>query len=160
MIRLVIVLIAFCILGCHSTGKPKKPKNLIPKDEMANIMYDVFVLNAAKGANKTKLEDNGIFPQDYVFKKYNIDSLQFVQSNEYYGYYVEEYESIILQVEDRINRDKEKYQKLIDQEELDKKRRRDSIKSLSDSLRTKKDTKKKPLERVDYKNYPDEESSK
>lgn len=154
----VIVLLALGLLGCHSADQPKKPENLIPKDKMVDIMYDVFILNAAKGANKTKLENNGVFPQDYVFEKYTIDSLQFAQSNEYYGSNIDDYEAIILKVEQRIKDDKDKYQKLLDEEELAKKKKRDSIRSLSDSLRTKKDTKKKPLERVDHKNYPDKSS--
>lgn len=161
MRRVVFFLIAICLLGCYSVDKPKKPDNLISKDKMVDIMYDVFILNAAKGANKIKLEEHGVFPQDYVFKKHNIDSLQFALSNEYYGFYVEDYESIIARVEDRITRNKGKYQKLIDDEETDKRRKRDSIKALSDSLKIENKKKleaTKELERVDYKNYPDESS--
>lgn len=157
----VFFLIAICLLGCYSVDKPKKPDNLISQDKMVDIMYDVFILNSAKGANKAKLEDQGIFPQDYVFKKHNIDSLQFALSNEYYGFYVEDYEAIIGRVEERINRNKDKYQKLIDDEEKDKQRKRDSIKTLSDSIKIenkKKIEAIKQLERVDYKNYPDESS--
>lgn len=157
----IIFIIALCVLGCYSVNKPKKPDNLISKDKMAEILYDVFILNAAKGANKIKLEDNGIFPKDYVYEKYNIDSLQFAQSNEYYGFLVEDYEQIIGKVEERITNEKVKYQNLIDREEKDKQRKRDSIKSLSDSIRMNiknKNETKKELERVDYKNYPDTSS--
>lgn len=130
----VILLIVSSFIGCNSFSKPKKPDNLIPKDKMAEIMYEVFVLNAAKGANKSKLENKGIYPQDYIFEKYKVDSLQFASSNEYYGFYVEDYESIISEVEKRIETDKKKYQNLIDKAAKERTRKKDSIKKLSDSL--------------------------
>lgn len=101
------IYIAFVILfvGCNS-DRPSKPKNLIPKDEMSEIIYDVFILNAAKGVNKKVLENNGIFPQDYVYKKYRIDSLQFALSNEYYSYNIEMYESIMEKVKSKIEFEK------------------------------------------------------
>ena len=36
-------------------------------------MYDAFILNSAKGVNKRVLEKNGVFPEEYIFEKYNID---------------------------------------------------------------------------------------
>ncbi|OUR98304.1 hypothetical protein A9Q86_14735 [Flavobacteriales bacterium 33_180_T64] len=131
----VILLIVISFIGCNSFNKPEKPENLISKDKMVDIMYEVFILNAAKGANKSKLENKGIYPQDYIFEKYKIDSLQFAMSNEYYGFYVEDYESIIGEVEKRIEKDKDKYQELIDEAAKERTRKKDSIKQLSDSLR-------------------------
>jgi hypothetical protein len=159
MKRYIAVLIVISFFGCHSSSKPKKPENLISKDKMVNILYDVFILNAAKGANKSILEEQGIYPENYVFEKYDIDSLQFALSNDYYGFYVEDYESIIERVESRIDSDKETYKVLAEKEEKDKQRKRDSIRELSDSTKvksTKKPVKKK--ERVDYKDYIDKSS--
>ena len=95
------------LVGCNS-DRPSKPDNLISKDDMSEIIYDVFVLNAAKGVNKKILENNGIFPQDYIFKKYKIDSLQFALSNEYYAYNIDMYESIMAKVKLKIEFEKKK----------------------------------------------------
>lgn len=152
----VILFILMSFIGCNSIDKPEKPENLISKDKMADIMYDVFILNAAKGASKSVLENKGIYPEDFVFKKYKIDSLQFAKSNEYYGFYVEEYESILAKVEQRIETDKLKYQKQIDDEEKQKQEKKDSIKKLSNSLKIKKKDTTKILKRLDYKDYPDD----
>lgn len=157
MKRILIVLVIISFFGCYSDSKPKKPENLISKDKMANILYDVFILNAAKGSNKSILEAQGIYPENYVFEKYNIDSLQFALSNDYYGFYVEEYESIIARVEKRIDNDKITYKALAEKEEKDKQRKRDSIRALSDSTKIK--SIKKPVQKekkVDYKDYIDE----
>lgn len=152
MKKFLIILVASTILSCDRTEKPAVPDNLLSKDKMVEVLYDVYILNAAKGASKTVLEKNGVFPEDYVFQKHNIDSLQFAESNAYYGFYVEEYESILSQLEKKIDANQEKYQILIDKEVEDRKRHQDSIKKLADTLTVKK--KKKPSNRVDYKDYP------
>ncbi len=136
MRKFSFLLMVFSILACNRSSRPEKPDNLIPKEKMSKILYDVFILNAAKGTSKSVLEENGIFPETYVFEKYNIDSLQFAQSNNYYSYKVKTYEAIMAQVDTMINVDKRKYQARIDAEIEEKKLERDSIKKLSDSLKT------------------------
>lgn len=128
------ILIFLVLLGCNKSTRPEKPENLIPKDDMANVLYDVFILNAAKGAAKSVLEDHGIFPEEYVFDKYNIDSLQFALSNAYYSYDIKTYEAIVSKVEERINTEKEFYQSEIEKDVERQKRERDSLNKLSDSL--------------------------
>lgn len=155
----VFLIVVLSLLGCHSSGKPDKPDHLISKDKMVDILFDVYILNASKGANKTILETKGVYPENYIFDKYNIDSLQFALSNDYYGFYVLDYESIINRVEKRINDNKEIYKLLAEKEQKEKQRRRDSLRDLTDSIRhqrlKKPETKK---ERVDYKSYKDESS--
>jgi hypothetical protein len=148
MKQIIVLLMTLSLIACNSIDKPKEPENLISKDKMVDILYDVFVINAAKGTSKGILEDNGIYPEDYVFKKHQIDSLQFALSNEYYGFHMEEYESIIARVEERFNTDKDRFQARIDKDKEDKQRKKDSIKKLSDTLKIIKSrkfpTSKKP----------------
>lgn len=113
------LLIAFGILlfGCGGTDRPPKPDNLISKEKMPEIIYDVFLLNAAKGINKRILEKNGILPQEYVYKKHNIDSLQFAQSNDYYSYDTKTYEGIMNKVKQKIEVEKAKNDSINSKEE-------------------------------------------
>lgn len=134
MRKLLILLILVSIFSCNSFDKPKKPENLISQDKMVDVLYDVFILTSAKGTSKGILEDHGIYPENYVFEKHKIDSLQFALSNEYYGFHVEDYESILARVEDRFNKDKAKFEADIAAEGKEKKRKKDSIKKLSDSI--------------------------
>ncbi|WP_425076702.1 DUF4296 domain-containing protein [Psychroserpens sp. S379A] len=140
-IYLIIIIFGFCV-ACNKIEKPKKPDNLIAKEKMVDILFDVYVFNAAKVTNKRKLENNNVTPDVYIYKKHNIDSLQFVNSNEYYAFNINEYEDIIDKVETRIKTQKEKYQKEIDKEEAEKKKQRDSIKRAIDTLKPKKKVKK------------------
>ena len=96
-------------------------------------LYDLNVLNAAKGINKNVLETNGIQPETFLFNKHNIDSLQFAQSNNYYAYDTKTYESIVTKVKERMESDKVKYEALAEKE----KKKQDSIIA---AAKKKKDT--------------------
>jgi hypothetical protein len=124
------LLISSVFLGCNKLDKPKKPDNLIPKDEMVNVIYDVFLLNSAKGVQKKTLELNGIFPENYVYEKYSIDSTQFALSNNYYVYDTEVYKGIMDKVKARITTEKKIVEELKEREEKEATARKDSIKKL------------------------------
>lgn len=131
----IIFILGLCT-ACNRIEKPKKPENLIAKDKMVDILFDVFVFNAAKGTDKRILEKNNVTPDVYIYEKYQIDSLQFVKSNEYYAYDIKDYEEMINKVEAKIEAKKIFYQKEIDLEEERRRKRLDSIKNLGDTLRT------------------------
>ena len=114
---LVFIMYIILFVGCNSVNRPKKPDNLISKDKMSEIIYDVYIMNSAKGINKTLLENNGILPQEFIYKKHSIDSLQFANSNDYYAFDTEVYEGIINKVKEKIESEKVKYE-AINQEEL------------------------------------------
>ena len=83
--QLKYILLLLIVFSCKSNSidKPKKPDNLISKDKMTEIIYDISLINSAKGVNKKLIENEGIIPVEYIYTKHNIDSLQFVLSNEY-----------------------------------------------------------------------------
>lgn len=124
--------IIICLFfSCNSSiEKPQKPENLIPEDKMAEIMYDVFLLNSAKGVNKILLETNGVLPEKYVFEKYSIDSTQFAESNNYYVYNTKTYESILNKIKEKIDLKKKEYEALDKIEEAEKMKKADSIREI------------------------------
>lgn len=132
-IRIVIIfIVTLLVLACNNKNKPKAPNNLISKAKMEQILYDLYIINAAKGVNRKLLEKNGFEPETYVLTKYNIDSTQFADSNAYYAFDTEEYKSIIEKVKAKLEKDKKTFEKLEKKEGMAAKRRRDSIKN-SDS---------------------------
>lgn len=131
MRNFLILSIVILLIGCNSSDRPKKPDNLISQDKMSDIIYDVFLLNSAKGINKKVLENTGVLPQDYVFQKHNIDSLQFALSNNYYAYDAKTYEDIMKKVKERIDTDKV----IVDALVLKENKTKDSLnKKVSDSV--------------------------
>lgn len=135
MKHVLYILILISLVGCHSVDRPRKPKDLIPKDKMSDIMYDLYILNAAKGINKKVLELNGIMPTDYVYKKYEIDSAQFAQSNTYYAYDTEVYAALVEKVKVNLEREKVIYEKLTSEE----RRVRDSVRKAEKKPRVPKE---------------------
>jgi len=87
--------------GCNSNSV-EKPKNLIDKDKMVDILYDISLLEAIKTQNinggMTAKAGN-----DFIYKKYKIDSVQFVKSNKYYASDIEGYKKMFEKVKERLS---------------------------------------------------------
>lgn len=137
-LKILTILCVLVGLGCNSNRieRPKKPKNLIKKQEMVNILYDMSILTASKGVNRKLLEENGILPKDFVYEKYGIDSVQFALSNEYYAYNLETYEEIFNQVKHRLTQEKKVLDSLKNIEAEERKKRRDQEKEAKEPKET------------------------
>ncbi|MGC4040619.1 MAG: DUF4296 domain-containing protein [Flavobacterium sp.] len=95
---IIIICCAFSVLGCNSVDKPS---NLIAKDKMIDILYDMSLLEAIKNQNV----NGGITPKmgdEYIYKKYKIDSIQFVKSNKYYASDIDAYKKMFEEVKERL----------------------------------------------------------
>lgn len=122
----IYVCTGLLMVSCYTFNKPKKPKHLISKSEMVNILIDLKLVISANGVNKKILENHGIYSEDYIYKKHNIDSLQFALSNNYYAYYVEDYDGIYAKVKDSLEALSKIYKEL-EAKELIEKRIKDSL---------------------------------
>lgn len=100
---ILISLIFMVACNNNKIKQPKKPDNLIKKDKMVQVLYDMAIITAAKGSHKRTIEEKGIVPEQLIFKKHEIDSMQFVLSNEYYSYDIDIYEEIYEEVRNRLN---------------------------------------------------------
>lgn len=132
------------VTSCYKFDKPDKPKNLIPKEQMVNILLDIRLLSSANGSNKIILENNNIYQNTYIYNKYQIDSLQFALSNNYYAYYVKDYKAIYAKVKDSLDVLRNEFKALEEQERIEK-RAADSIARLK-----KKDTLKPNIDSQDF----------
>lgn len=93
------------VVGC--TSSVEKPKNLIGKDQMVNVLYDLSLLQAVRMQNISGgINQKGI--NEYIFKKYKIDSVQLAQSNKYYASDLEEYKKIVAAVKVKLEADAKK----------------------------------------------------
>ena len=112
---------------------------------MVNILVDMAIMSSAKGVNKSNIEKNGIIPDEYIYKKNNIDSTTFAESNAYYAFDIKKYDAIYLRVKDSLTILREKY-KAIDEEEKKIKEKKDSINraKINEEKRKKYDNRKEP----------------
>ena len=93
------------ILSCKE-GVVKKPENLIEKEIMVDVMYDLALLEAIKYQSPNALQAHKINPDEYIYKKYKIDSAQFAQSNMYYASDYKEYKKMYDQINSRLVKNK------------------------------------------------------
>ncbi|MDX1362711.1 DUF4296 domain-containing protein [Arenibacter latericius] len=101
MVKYLLPIILLFLISCNEEVV-KKPNNLIPKDKMVTILYDVSLLNAGRSINQNVLNEYDIVPMEYIYKKHNIDSLQLVDSDTYYASLPIVYEAIYTQVKEKI----------------------------------------------------------
>ena len=67
------------MIGCSSNA----PEDLISKEKMESIIFDIMILNASSGYD-LKI-DNDMISDELIFRKYDIDSAQFYNSELYYS---------------------------------------------------------------------------
>ena len=90
------LLIILLFIGCSDNV----PYNLINKEKMENIIFDIMILNASSGFD-LKIDDN-LLSDELIYKKHNIDSLQFFESELYYSKNPREHYEIYAKVKIRI----------------------------------------------------------
>jgi hypothetical protein len=78
------------------------PKDLIPEAEMTEILYDLALINGIRTTNPTTLDTYEIETMPYIYEKYDIDSIQFVQSDQYYASVPVIYQRMYQSITDRI----------------------------------------------------------
>jgi Domain of unknown function (DUF4296) len=102
----------FFVLSSCGNSVLDKPNNLIDDDTMIEILTDLSIMDAMKSQNSVngtlKFEVN-----DYVFKKYQIDSLQFAQSNKYYASDVPKYKRMYKIVNEKLTARKTELDQMI-----------------------------------------------
>ena len=114
-----ILMILLVLISCVE-NLIEKPDNLIPRDKMVTILEEMAILNAGRTTNTLILKENGIEPTEYLFEKYGIDSISFVESDRYYASLPLEYVSMYEEIEASL---------------IEKKEILDATKKINDSLK-------------------------
>ncbi len=106
MRKIIFFCFVILIFGCKESAI-EKPSNLIEKDKMVDILYDISLLESVRSQNiKGGISSSEI--NQFIFKKYKIDSIQFVSSNKYYASDVEGYKKMFEKVKGKLEEDTKK----------------------------------------------------
>ena len=150
--KILLFLVVLSILFSCKKELVKTPNHLIEKEKMVNIMYDLALLEAIKIQNPSSLDSFKINSNEYIFKKYKIDSLQFAQNNIYYAADYKEYKKMFEKIKSRLDKNKISVENVIKEkkkkdillkrqkQKLKIKREADSIKKVKQELKSKKET--------------------
>ncbi len=102
MKKIIATIIGLIVLVSCNISPIAKPDNLIEEKVMTDILYDLMILDAIKTQNPYDTIKKYIKPKEYVFKKYKIDSLQFVKSNQYYISQIDVYKKMYDEIHERL----------------------------------------------------------
>lgn len=101
-----LLVIVFSLVSCtHSVVE--KPERLIDKEVMVDILCDIAILQSAENFNTALFSEKNIKINDLIYKRYNIDSVSFAQSNRYYAANPHQYQKMFKQVAEKIAQKKE-----------------------------------------------------
>lgn len=91
-----------------------EPENLISEDKMVNIIYDLALLEGVKTYNSSTFQS--LKSNEFVYKKYRIDSLQFAKSSQYYAVDINRYKKMYEEVGKRIESNRAHIDSLVGKE--------------------------------------------
>lgn len=150
MKKIIYLFLFISIAACTSNTILKKPDDLIGKEEMVNIMTDLYIAAAAKHT-PNKNDESNIDYASLVFDKYQIDSARFKRSNYYYTSKIDDYEKIYLEVEKRLEKLKDSFDILKKEQDSISKIKKDSLVKAKKKLQIKKGDDKKTFPKKDQK---------
>ena len=101
MKKLAFFLFLIVFFSCKSKIEFDKPADLISKDTMILMLYDMHLAVGTSNLQNVHLEKNRNY-MSLVFEKYHIDSIRFGESNIYYTAKIDEYEEIFEEVQRRL----------------------------------------------------------
>ena len=113
----ILFLINLILLLSCSNNPVEKPKKMLSKQTMIDIHYDLALLQAAESNFSNKLTTNDIKLTNFIYKKYNIDSITFYANEKYYAADTRKYKQIHKAVLERLDQEKAK---IIPREKLPK----------------------------------------
>lgn len=108
----LLLFLTLWLLAC-ANKLIEEPENLIPRDQMADILYDMALLNAIDNSHPQVLKENDLEVMEFVYEKYGVDSLQFASSDVYYASVPAEYQKIYEAVEERLTEQRDSVNKII-----------------------------------------------
>jgi len=103
----IMISLILLLFNCQMNDKYTDQSDIISEKKMIDIIYDMALINVSKGINKRILENNGMKPQSYILKKYKIDSLLFVRSNNFYAKDLDKYLNIYDQVLKKLEKNRQ-----------------------------------------------------
>ncbi len=134
--KIILIAVSFAVVSC-TNNTAEKPEKLIDQETMEKIIYDISMIQAIKGHDASLLPKNSINPKTYIYQKYQIDSTQFAQSNNYYSSNITLYKKMFDNVIAKIALEKKEVDKKVKKEiDAQYKRQLDSTEKANKTQKT------------------------
>ncbi|WP_041495812.1 DUF4296 domain-containing protein [Nonlabens marinus] len=131
--RFLIYLIALVlVVSCSDVKYLDRPEDFYGDDKMADILTDLYLMEAAMTTDRGMFTDLKVLPNEYIYKKYDTDSLTFKENLFYYSDNVEDYQVLMEKVKEKMNVIKDS---ITVREQRDLKKKEEMYRSESEPLR-------------------------
>lgn len=97
----LILCVFFCLFSC-SENAVSPPKNKLSEATMEAILYDMALLQTIQIQFPDTLLANNIDMNEYIYKKYTIDSITYLENQRYYAADVENFKALHERVLEKI----------------------------------------------------------
>lgn len=117
MKKVVFLIVSMVLFSCSEKPVPE-PDTLLEEEVMVDILYDTAILQAVEAYLPDKLTTNNIKIKNYIYSKYNIDSVTYYQNQRYYASDSRKYRDMHTEVMERLEFEKTKTDTLLKQEKM------------------------------------------
>lgn len=119
---LITLILTSILISC---GKQDAPENLIEEAKMVDILTEVQLAESEVSRLSLQSYDSAVVAFEYlkaeILEKYNVDSLAYINSYEYYGQHPREFSLIFQDVEAKLKEmESEESEKEIEQQETER----------------------------------------
>lgn len=99
------------VVACKKNIVPK-PDKFLDEKQMENMLYDLAVLESMKVSQAQMLDSLQFNSQQFIYKKYQLDSLSLAQNMVYYASLPKDYDRIVRKVEEKLKKQRDSIGKL------------------------------------------------
>jgi len=123
MRNFILLVFLIIMMSCQENKNFDKPENLIDVPTMENIVYDLLLMQSIQSNAYTADQMETYFGNEYIYLKYNIDSLQLAESELYYTKFPKVYLDIHKKVLARFTKLKDSMENVAKKEAAEKSRK-------------------------------------
>ncbi|WP_448825592.1 DUF4296 domain-containing protein [Capnocytophaga ochracea] len=106
-----IFALLFIVVACKKNIVPK-PDKFLDEKQMESLLYDLAVLESMKVSQAQMLDSLQFNSQQFIYKKYQLDSLSLAQNMVYYASLPKDYDRIVKKVEEKLKKQRDSIGKL------------------------------------------------
>lgn len=99
-----IALVVFIFFSCLQTGDNRPPDNLIPPEQMSEVMLDIILMKNIKRESSFMVEKKDLLVAEYLYEKHRIDSVQLASSQSYYAKNPKKYLPVFKEVQAKLKK--------------------------------------------------------
>lgn len=94
------------VVACKKNIVPK-PDKFLDEKQMESLLYDLAVLESMKVSQAQMLDSLQFNSKQFIYKKYQLDSLSLAQNMVYYASLPKDYDRIVKKVEEKLKKQRD-----------------------------------------------------